>query len=331
MPNNSLVSIALCTYNGARFLADQLDTLVNQTYSNIEVVVVDDCSTDDTYAILMSYSEKYSNFYVYKNLHNLGFAKNFEKAFGYCNGAYVALCDQDDLWHPDKIKLQVRAIGNNQLIYHDSELIDEFGNPLSDLYKISEDQSQIDHRNKMSEFYNFYKGERSEVFLLKNCISGHTILARKELISKALPFNSEFYHDWWIAYVAVNIGTVDFIPQCLVKYRRHSNSATAQDVLTESQRLAQEIKWLAQCASFGQNKKPKFVRKLYHLYAGYPNAFLSFSLWWVLKSNAEKLFFVSNESEKLKKRYVNKFMWGVKARNFWYTHVRKVPSNLLDV
>ena len=74
-----LVSIALCTYNGAENLAQQLDTLVNQTYRNLEIVVVDDCSTDDTYAILQDYSSKDDRFRLYTNEANLGFLKNFER------------------------------------------------------------------------------------------------------------------------------------------------------------------------------------------------------------------------------------------------------------
>src|SRR5580698_4535990 len=123
MEDSPLVSIALCTYNGEKFLAAQLDTLIAQTYKNLEVIAVDDCSTDSTYDILKTYAAKYPWFRIYQNAQNLRFLKNFQVAVSYCKGDLIALCDQDDLWHPEKIEMQVNAIGDNMFIYHDSEFI----------------------------------------------------------------------------------------------------------------------------------------------------------------------------------------------------------------
>ncbi len=86
MKQGPLVSIALCTYNGAEYLPGQLDTLVNQTYKAIEIVVVDDCSTDETFTILTNYAAKYPQFKLYRNKSNLGFATNFERAVILCEG-----------------------------------------------------------------------------------------------------------------------------------------------------------------------------------------------------------------------------------------------------
>ena len=105
MKHGPLVSIALCTYNGAGFIAEQLDTLITQTYAPIEIIAVDDSSTDETFNILMAYAAKYSQIKIYKNENNIGFAANFERAATLCDGELIALCDQDDLWHPQKIEL----------------------------------------------------------------------------------------------------------------------------------------------------------------------------------------------------------------------------------
>ena len=115
MKNEPLVSIAMCTYNGAAYLVQQLDTLVAQTYKNIEVVVVDDQSADDSYTILQGYASRYPQFKVYQNERNLGFVKNFERAVTLCTGKLIALCDQDDIWHPQKIEKQVNALKDNNL------------------------------------------------------------------------------------------------------------------------------------------------------------------------------------------------------------------------
>src|ERR1700709_1166359 len=126
-----LVSIALCTYNGAAYLKEQLDTLVNQTYPNCEIICVDDCSTDNTVEILKQYTHSYPQIKLHINSKNLGYTKNFEKAIGLCSGEYIALCDQDDIWDKNKISIMSLLIGDNMLAYHDSAFVDENGNPLN--------------------------------------------------------------------------------------------------------------------------------------------------------------------------------------------------------
>src|SRR5215468_9284257 len=91
-----LVSIALCTYNGEKFLQKQLDSLLEQTYPNIEIIAVDDASTDNTWRILMNSAKRYSNkLKLYKNEKNLGYSLNFERAIKLCRGDFIALSDQD--------------------------------------------------------------------------------------------------------------------------------------------------------------------------------------------------------------------------------------------
>ena len=99
---NKLVSIAMATYNGEKYLKEQLDSIYAQTYKDIEVIVCDDCSSDKTVEILDEYKEKYGLKY-YINEKNLGFKKNFEKAISLCSGDFIALADQDDIWIENKI------------------------------------------------------------------------------------------------------------------------------------------------------------------------------------------------------------------------------------
>src|SRR5579875_1624244 len=112
-----LVSVVLTTYNGETYLREQLDSILAQTYPNIEVVAVDDRSTDGTANILHEYAAQYPNIKVFVNEVNLGFIKNFEKGCRLSTGEYIALCDQDDYWMPDKIKRKMESIGNHALIY----------------------------------------------------------------------------------------------------------------------------------------------------------------------------------------------------------------------
>ncbi|BAU56274.1 putative glycosyltransferase EpsH [Mucilaginibacter gotjawali] len=277
--SSPLVSIALCTYNGEKYLAQLLDTLVAQTYKNIEIIAVDDNSSDKSFNILSEYASLYPYFQVYKNDVNLGFTGNFERALTFCKGDLIAFCDQDDLWDPQKIEIQVKAIGDNLVIYHDSEFINE--------------QNQSLHQ-KMSDLLNFYRGDDPRAFLFFNCVSGHSMLIKKQLLPDAMPFPKGFYYDWWLAYVAVNSGKIDFVPQCLVKYRQHDDSDT--DVLKKKeaendphrhkemgQIYNERLKWLRQCAKFKKNKNPEFVYTLYTLYYERVNNYFSPALAILMK------------------------------------------------
>ena len=322
-----LVSIALCTYNGARFLEQQLDTLTNQTYTNIEIIAVDDCSTDHTYQILINYASKFPNLHLYKNESNLGLVKNFEHALDCCKGELIAFCDQDDLWDLKKIELQVAAIGNNLMLYHDSELINEQNESL-----------QV----KMTDLFNFYRGNEPEVFLFSNCVSGHSMLFKKELIDEVRPLKKDTYHDWWIAYVATNLGTIDYLPQCLVKYRQHDDSDT--DLLyrkddkkdkhrhkTTEQLFKRQSKWLQYCASYPKNKRPQFVKKLLQLYINRPNNYLAIQLFFLMKKYIDILYFIPKWDNYRKNREVKKMIWGYKLKNLWYTYFRPNSKKILRI
>ena len=95
-------SVALCTYDGARYLTDQLDSFISQVRRPDELIICDDASTDESLDIIMSFA-MHAPFPVriYRNEHNLGFIKNFEKAIQLCDGDIIALADQDDVWYPD--------------------------------------------------------------------------------------------------------------------------------------------------------------------------------------------------------------------------------------
>jgi len=309
MEHAPLVSIAMCTYNGAEFLIPQLDTLVNQTYQFVEIVVVDDCSTDGTFGILTAYAEKYPRFRIYQNENNLGFIRNFERAVSLCNGQLIALCDQDDLWHPQKIELQVNAIGDNIFIYHDSEFIHEDGSSMN---------------KKMSDLMNLYRGGQPDAFLFFNCISGHTILMKRILIDFPLPLKKELFHDWWLAYAATNIGEIDFIPQCLVKYRQHGNSETnilrlsrEKDNYKQSshQSFEKTLKWLQNCSSFYANKDQALIETFYNAYNKRISSFVSFELSWLLLTRWKTIFYIRKKTMWSKLNYIRKQMFGFKPKN----------------
>src|SRR3569833_676088 len=128
-----LVSIALCTYNGQEFLSPQLDSLLSQDYYNIEIVVIDDCSTDNTWHILQQYANEDKRVKLHRNERNIGNIHNFERAIKLCKDELIALADQDDIWESVKIKTLAEAIGDNILVYHNSDFIDEKDRRIGDV------------------------------------------------------------------------------------------------------------------------------------------------------------------------------------------------------
>jgi len=305
---SELVSIALCTYNGAAYLKEQLDTLVNQSYPNCEIVVVDDCSKDNTVKILQEYAGKYPHISVHSNTENLGYTRNFEKAMRLCKGEYIALCDQDDIWDLKKIEIQLSGIKDSALIYHDSEFIHQDGTAMN---------------KKMSDIMNLYKGDRPEVFLFFNCVSGHAILMKRELLDIALPLKEGFFHDAWLAYVATNVGKIDFIPQCLVQYRQHDNSET--NILNLSREkdnykmsaiesFERTERWLAYCAEFKFNKDPLLIKEFYLAYKERKNRYISLKLTRLFFKHWETIFFMRKKSRISKFNYIRKQIWGLKVK-----------------
>lgn len=206
--NIPLISVAMATCNGEKYLKKQLDSIYAQTYKNIEIVVTDDYSTDSTVDILKEYKEKYGLQYVV-NDQNLGFVKNFEKAISLCSGEYIALSDQDDIWEANKIEVLMNKIGTFDLIHSASSLIDDNSNLISPLW-IKEDNFK----------YSFEK------LVFSNTITGCTILFKRELLNDFSPIPSgEKYHDWWLALLASRNNSIIYEPTPLVQYRQH----TAQD------------------------------------------------------------------------------------------------------
>ncbi len=206
-----LTSIALCTYNGERYLREQLDSLMAQTCRDFEIIAVDDASTDATVAILRDYAARDARIHIVVNPVNLGFRKNFEHAMSLCTGRFIAPCDQDDVWLPEKLAVLLDTIGDHAAAYCDSEFVDEHGQPLNDA---------------MSRHVVLLSTSDPAVFAAGNCVSGHAMLFRRELVVRALPIPDCFYYDWWLAAVAASEGGVIACTSQLVKYRLHGNNVT---------------------------------------------------------------------------------------------------------
>jgi len=204
-----LISIAMATYNGEKYLEKQLDSIYAQTYNNIEVVVTDDCSTDNTVEILGQYSKKHGLQYSV-NEKNLGFVKNFEKAITLCAGEYIALSDQDDIWETNKIHTLYHQIEDNLLIHSDASLIDESGELTASSY--TQNSHKVLRKDIIEYFFN-------------NDATGCTMMFSRKVLSSVLPMPGNIIsHDWWIAINAKQQGKITYVSEALVQYRQHQGN-----------------------------------------------------------------------------------------------------------
>jgi glycosyltransferase involved in cell wall biosynthesis len=209
MNKSPLVSVVLGTYNGEVYLEEQLRSVLGQTYPFFEIIAIDDGSTDRTVALLKEYAARDSRIKVIINERNLGFIRNFEKGCRLAAGKWIALCDQDDYWFPEKIEKMVAAIGDYPMIYCDSDLCGEGLEPLG---------------KKISDLVHYQSFDDCRQLCVFSRMYGHATLITRELFGKASPFLEEVPHDGWLAYHATLYGGVRYLPEVLVKYRQHAGN-----------------------------------------------------------------------------------------------------------
>ncbi|MCE9543520.1 MAG: glycosyltransferase family 2 protein [Verrucomicrobia bacterium] len=209
MKNTGLVSVAMATCNGEKFLEEQIRSILSQTHGQLELVISDDASTDGTLEIALGFQRDHSNVRVFSHDNNLGVTANFERAIGHCLGSHVAIADQDDVWKPEKIDRLLHAIGDADAAYSDSELINEMGNLTG---------------KRFGDFTSMKTYRCGSPFLLSNCVPGHAMLVRKDALLRAMPFPRHIIYDKWISYcVAANNGLV-YLNESLVLYRQHEGN-----------------------------------------------------------------------------------------------------------
>lgn len=202
----------MATYNGEKYLKEQIDSVLNQTYADYELIICDDCSTDSTGKILEEFEFKDSRIKIYRNDKNLGYKKNFEKLAMLANGEFFAFCDQDDVWLENHLEVLISNIGNNTLISGDSYI---FSNG-----KIC---------GLLSERLNLKQFNNSTILYRLLCnstiFSGHDSLYKKEIVKKSLPIPGNVKsHDGWFSVCAAILGDVQFVNIPITKYRIHENN-----------------------------------------------------------------------------------------------------------
>ena len=210
------IDIILATYNGEKYLKEQLDSILNQTYTNFRLLISDDCSQDSTKEILKEYEKKDNRIKVFFQEKNLGYVKNFEFLLTKVESSIYALSDQDDIWNKYKVEKSYNKLKeeNADLVFTDLEMIDEEGKTIKDSFN---DYMKLSR--KIEKTLNSY-----ELAYLYNCITGCTILAKTEMLKKILPIpktSKHMIHDYWIAVITAVNGKVTYLKEPTIKYRQH--------------------------------------------------------------------------------------------------------------
>lgn len=213
------LSVALCTFNGAKYLKEQLDSIVSQTHLPDELVVCDDGSSDATLRILEDF-QKNAPFPVkiFQNSHQLGPAKNFEKAMSLCAGEIISFCDQDDVWLPQKLETLLRVLLRNpeaSYVFSNAMVVDAKLNPLG--FSMWESIPFDDKERQL-----FRNGKQFNILLRRNVVTGAAMAIRSKILDWILPIPREWMHDAWITFlVGATGGKGVFVEAQLIKYRQH--------------------------------------------------------------------------------------------------------------
>lgn len=222
----------MCTYNGAGFLLQQLDSLATQTRRPDEIIICDDCSQDQSVEIAQDFANQHPDITirVIQNPQNLGYVKNFEKAISLCTQDIIFLCDQDDLWQPEKIENMVSVFDAEQdvgLVLHDFCWIDERNQPYPgpiDTYgpqKLSAAQLPQEIKNNSIDVF-------MQPYPRAWC--GCMMAYRRSFNDVVLPIFPGKGHDDWILKILAPITETRFLASPLVHYRMHQRNTNRRDL-----------------------------------------------------------------------------------------------------
>lgn len=290
-----LISVIVATYNGARYIQEQLDSIIHQTYPNLEIVITDDRSTDATMSILETYAAQYSNIRVYQNETNLKYVRNFEKGMRLAKGEFIAPSDQDDIWELDKLQVLMDHMGDHNIIYCNSVLIDangkEMGQQLSDIKRLHSFDSCLN-------------------YAIGNSAPGHAMLIRKQVIQDCDVFPSMIPHDYWLGFVATFHSQVYFLDKVMVRYRQHD--ANVFGAAKAADRTAPKPKKISKA-----ELQAKARERVYLLYQKVPDTLVAEKKFYKALYESYQDFGIMNNFKRMFLFFANnKAIMAYKRRNF---------------
>jgi len=220
----SRIDILLATYNGARFLPEQLASLAAQTHTDWRLLVRDDGSRDNSVGIVRDWAKGVPQTVeiVEDGRTGLGASLNFAALLEQSDAPYFAFCDQDDVWLPEKLELMLAALAASEaeaapdtpiMAYSDLRVVDGQLNPIADSYR------EFSRRPKLAS------GRELRQVMMHNVVTGCASLGNAALREKALPIPPHAsMHDWWLAMVAAGLGQLVWVPRATILYRQHGGN-----------------------------------------------------------------------------------------------------------
>lgn len=213
------ISVAMCTFNGSKFLRAQLESIAAQHTRPDEVVICDDGSSDSSVKIINEFARTARfRVRVVINEKNLGSTKNFEQAISLCSGEIVALADQDDIWYPHKLeRLEEAFLQSDGVVaaFSDADLIDDDSKPLG--LRLWPTFNFNPAKQKQ-----FASGHALKVLIRHPVVTGATMAFRRELFDRMIPMPANQVHDQWISFLLAASGRFAIIREPLMQYRQHS-------------------------------------------------------------------------------------------------------------
>ena len=259
------IDVLLATYNGEKYIKEQIDSILNQSYKNIRLIISDDCSKDKTKEILKEYEKKDNRIELHIQEKNLGVVKNIEFLLKQVKNKYYMLSDQDDVWLPEKIEKSLETLlkNNVDLVFGDLEVVDQ---DLKTMYPSFGDFMLLN--KKIHKYIN-----SNRLNYIYNCVTGCTILAKKETIQKILPLPKKskyLIHDHWIGLMTSIYGKVAYMPEKYIKYRQHGNNQVGTDKISHGFKKLDQVRELfinVKLGVFGtyvenNNRFPEDMQKL---------------------------------------------------------------------
>ena len=230
------IDILMATYKGEKHIVEQIESILNQTYSNFRLIICDDCSSDSTYTILKEYESKDERIVVYKNEENLGYIKNFEKLLSLVQNKYFMLSDQDDVWYITKVEDTLKELKGKDadLVFTDLEVVDQNLKTINDSFN-----RFMKYRNKILKANGYNK------VYLYNVVTGCTILAKSKYLNDILPLpnNKNLIHDHYIPLViSLKGGKLQYLDKSTIKYRQHVNNQVGTSRYTAKLKGFEEIR-----------------------------------------------------------------------------------------
>ena len=213
----SKIDILLATYNGSQYLSEQLDSILSQSYENINIIIRDDGSSDNTVMIIKEYEQKDSRVKLLNDtLGNLGFVRNFEELMKNSTSDYIMFSDQDDIWYNDKVEISYVRMKEVEYIY---------GKSCPILVHTNSKIMNYETRTKSLFISDYAKNSSFENSFFNFFVQGSTMLINASLKREALPFSKEVYlHDRYLHLIAEFIGIRSYIDVPTMDYRQHSNN-----------------------------------------------------------------------------------------------------------